>query len=427
MEDIRKGKGDWEWFVKARFGLFIHWGLYSMPARHEWVRNYEEIPNEIYDEKYFKRFNPDLYNPSEWAKIAKKTGMKYAVITTKHHEGFCLWDSKLTDYKATNTPAKRDLLREFVEAFRNEGLRIGFYYSLIDWHHPHFTIDRCHPLRNHPEKEKLNKERDMSKYREYLHGQVKELLTEFGKIDIIWLDFSYPGLDGKGKEDWDSEKLVKMIRELQPHILINNRLDLEEEWDFITPEQFTPFKWPEINGKKVIWESCQTFSGSWGYHRDEATWREPEELIKTLIDCVSKGGNLLLNVGPTSRGEFDYRARERLEKIGEWMYYHSDSIYGCTQAPEEFKVPKDCRLTYNPEKNRLYVHVFSWPYKFLFLEGKAYKEKVSYAQLLNDRSEIKIGADEWYKKQMGDIDGICLVLPPFKPKVMVPVIELFLK
>lgn len=427
MKEIRKAKGDWEWFVKARFGLFIHWGLYSMPARHEWVRNYEEIPNEIYDEKYFKRFNPDLYNPEEWAKMAKKAGMKYAVITTKHHEGFCLWDTKLTDYKATNTPAKRDLIREFVDAFRKEGLRIGFYYSLIDWHHPHFTIDMHHPLRNHPEKEKLNKERDMSKYREYLHGQIRELLTEYGKIDLLFTDFSYPGPDGKGKDDWDSENLVKMIRKLQPHILINDRLDLEDEWDFKTPEQFVPFKWPEVNGKKVIWESCQTFSGSWGYHRDEATWREPDELIKTLIDCVSKGGNLLLNVGPTSRGEFDYRVKERLEKIGEWMYYHSDSIYGCTEAPEEFKTPKDCRLTYNSEKNRLYVHIFSWPYKFLFLEGKEYKEKVVYAQLLNDRSEIKLEVNEWYKKQIGEVEGIILSLPPFKPKVEVPVIELFLK
>lgn len=427
MENLRRPKGDWEWFFKARFGLFIHWGLYSLPARHEWVRHIEEIPDEIYDKKYFVRFNPDLYNPCEWVLIAKKAGMKYAVITTKHHEGFCLWDSKLTDYKTTNTPAKRDLIREFVDAFRKEGFKIGFYYSLIDWHHPHFTIDKIHPLRNHPDKEKLNKGRDMAKYREYLHGQIRELLTEYGKIDLLFLDFSYPGPDGKGKNDWDSENLVKMIRELQPHILINDRLDLEDEWDFKTPEQVIPYSWPEVNGKKVIWESCQTFSGSWGYHRDEATWREADEIVKTLIDCVSKGGNLLLNVGPTARGEFDYRARERLEKIGEWMYYHSPSIYECTQAPEEFKTPDCCRLTYNPDKKRLYVHIFSWPYKFLFLEGKAYRERVEYAQLLNDGSEIKIGMDEWHKKQIGEKDGIVLTLPPFRPKVIVPVIELFLK
>ena len=218
-----------------------------------------------------------------------------------------------------------------------------------------------------------------------------------------------------------------MIRELQPHILINDRLDLEDEWDFKTPEQSIPYQWPEMNGKKVLWESCQTFSGSWGYHRDEMTWREPEELIKTLIDCVSKGGNLLLNVGPTARGEFDYRASERLVKIGEWMHYHSESIYGCTQAPEEFKSPDNCKLTYNPDKKRLYLHILSWPYKFLVIDGKIWKECVKYAQLLNDGSEIKIGLDEWHKKQIGEKEGIVLVLPPVKPKVEVPVIELFLK
>ncbi|MCX8082756.1 MAG: alpha-L-fucosidase [bacterium] len=425
MEGLRKGKGDYGWFVNARFGLFIHWGLYALPARHEWVRYHEEITDDVYDEKYFKRFNPDLYNPEEWARIAKQTGMKYAVITTKHHEGFCLWDSKYTDYKATNTPAKRDLLREFVDAFRKEGLRIGFYYSLIDWHHPHFTIDKLHPLRNHPAKEKLNKVRDMSKYREYLHNQIKEILTDFGKIDLLFTDFSYPGEDGKGKDDWGSEELVKTIRKLQPHILINDRLDLKDEWDFKTPEQITPFQWPEVDGKKVIWESCQTFSGSWGYHRDEATWREPEVTIKTLIECVSKGGNLILNVGPTARGEFDYRAKQHLEKVGEWMHYHSGSIYGCTQAPEEFKAPEYCRLTYNSDKKCIYVHLFSWPYKFLLLEGKVWHQ-VKYAQLLNDASEIKIGMDEWHKKQVGEKEGIVLTLPPVKPKVDVPVIELFL-
>lgn len=427
MENIRKGKGDCEWFMKARFGLFIHWGLYSLPARHEWVRNYEEIPNEVYDEKYFKRFNPDLYNPEEWARIAKKAGMKYAVITTKHHEGFCLWDSKYTDYKAPNTPAKRDLLKEFVDAFRKEDIHIGFYYSLIDWHHPHFTIDKLHPLRNHPDKEKLNQKRNIAKYREYLHNQIKELLTEFGKIDILFADFSYPGEDGKGKDDWGSEELVRMIRKLQPHILINDRLDLEDDWDFKTPEQATPFQWPEVDGKKVIWESCQTLSGSWGYYRDEMTWREPENTIKTLIDCVSKGGNLILNVGPTARGEFDYRAKEHLAKVGEWMYYHSPAIYGCTQAPDEFKAPENCKLTYNPEKNRMYIHILSWPYKFLALEGKIWKERIEYAQLLNDASEIKIGMDDWHKKQIGERDGIFLTLPVVRPKVEIPVIEVFLK
>ncbi|MBQ6599320.1 MAG: alpha-L-fucosidase, partial [Lentisphaeria bacterium] len=221
------GKGDSSWFTHDRFGMFIHWGLYSMPARHEWIRNYEQISNEDY-EKYFDQFNPDLFDASEWAAAAKNAGMKYVVFTTKHHEGFCMFDSQYTDYKSTNTKCGRDLLREVVDAFRAEGLKIGLYHSLIDWHHPDFTIDSIHPLRNHPDREALNQGRDMSRYRTYLHNQTREILTNYGDIDIIWFDFSYPKAEynPKGHDEWGSEELVKMIRSIRPSILINNRLDL---------------------------------------------------------------------------------------------------------------------------------------------------------------------------------------------------------
>ena len=183
------------WWRHDRFGMFIHFGLYAMPARHEWVRCYEYIPNETYDKKYFPRFNPDLFDAREWAQAAKKAGMKYIVLTTKHHEGFCMWDSKVTDYKITNTPFGRDLVKEYVEACRAEGLKVGFYYSIIDWHHPHFTIDVNHPLRprggfTDESYARLNKGRDMAKYREYMFAQVRELLTWYGKIDIIWFDYT---------------------------------------------------------------------------------------------------------------------------------------------------------------------------------------------------------------------------------------------
>ncbi|MBC7288167.1 MAG: alpha-L-fucosidase [Armatimonadetes bacterium] len=430
--------GDSSWFTEARFGMFIHWGLYALAARHEWVQQYEQVPPDVYEQKYFHLFNPDLYNPEEWAEIAWNAGMRYFVITTKHHEGFCLWDSKLTDFKAPNTPAGRDLLRPMVEAFRNRGLRVGFYYSLIDWHHPDFVIDDVHPLRNHPEREKLNQGRDQRRYIEYLHGQVRELLTEFGRIDLIFYDFSYPPGKhgrpptwvGKGRDDWDSERLLKMTRELQPHILVNDRLDLDDVeggWDYKTPEQYIPAKWVTVGGVPVLWETCQTFSGSWGYHRDEETWKSVEQLIQMLIDVVSKGGNLLLNVGPTARGTFDYRAVERLTGIGEWMKYHSRSIYGCTQAPAEFKPPQDCRLTYNPKTNRLYVHVFAWPFRYLHLEG--YAGKVEYAQLLNDASELKMTRMTPHRAEEAGYgpDTLTLELPVKKPPVTVPVIELFLK
>src|SRR5665647_297206 len=184
-----------QWWTDARFGMFIHWGLYALPARHEWVKNKEHLTNEQY-QKYFDEFDPDQFNPKEWARKAKAAGMKYAVLTTKHHEGFCLFDSKYTDYKSVNTQAKRDLVKEFVEAFRSEGIKVGFYYSLIDWHHPDFTIDRVHPQRPLKDSdsayERLNKGRDMDVYRKYLYNQVTELLSNYGKIDILWLDFSYP-------------------------------------------------------------------------------------------------------------------------------------------------------------------------------------------------------------------------------------------
>ena len=418
------------WWTNDRFGMFIHWGLYALPARHEWVKNQERITNEDY-QKYFDNFNPDLYNPREWAKMAKAAGMKYAVITTKHHEGFCLFDSKFTDYKAPNTAVGKDLLKEWVEAFRAEGLKIGFYYSLIDWHHPDFTIDRVHPQRTDDKAKlaELNKNRDMNKYREYLHNQVRELLTNYGKVDMLWLDFSYPGENGKDHKDWDSEKLIKMVRELQPGILVNDRLDLkeyEDDWDFTTPEQYKVSKWPEVNGKKVPWETCQTFSGSWGYYRDENTWKDTKQLLVLLIESVSKGGNLLLNVGPTARGLFDERAQSRLKSMGEWMSLNNRSIYGCTQAPEEFKAPDNSLMTYNPKTNRLYIHLLDYPLQNLTLPG--YAGKVKYAQFLHDASEIKITArTEHGAKEGSTSTDLNLSLPVIKPNVEIPVIELILK
>jgi alpha-L-fucosidase len=419
--------GDTSWFVHDRFGMFIHWGLYSLAARHEWIKNYERIDDETYDRKYFKHFDPDLYDPGLWADAAANAGMKYFVITTKHHEGFCLWDSALTDYKATNTPCGKDLIRPMVDAFNSRGLRTGFYHSLIDWRHPDYVIDQHHPAiyPGYPDREEANKTRDIRRYAEYLHGQTRELLTQFGQVDILWYDFTY---EGKSKDDWQSEKLVKMIRELQPNVILDDRLDLENSWDVKTPEQFQPREWVKVNGQPVVWEACQTFSGSWGYHRDEESWKSVDMLIQMLIDTVSKGGNLLLNVGPTGRGEIDERAIDRLKGMGEWMRRHSRSIYGCTQAPDEFKTPRDCRLTYNPSTNRLYVHVFAWPFVELHLDG--FGDRIAYAQLLNDASEIKIeGRPEWQAHHVGDDSAgvTTLRLPVKKPNVTVPVIELFLK
>ncbi len=419
---------DTQWFTEARFGMFIHWGLYALAARHEWVKRNECMTSEDY-EKYFEIFNPDLYDARAWARAAREAGMKYFVITTKHHEGFCLWDTKHTDYKAPNTPCGKDLLREMVDAFRAEGLRVGFYYSLIDWHHEEFPCDFIHPQRDDKEFREKTKNRDVKKYAAYMRDQVRELLTDFGQIDILWFDFSYPGEDGKGHEDWESEALVKMIRELQPKVMINNRLDLPGVGDLVTPEQYVPAEAPtDEEGNPVVWEGCQTFSGSWGYHRDESTWKSVPMLIRMLVNHVSRGGNLLLNVGPTARGEFDSRALSSLRGIGEWMQRHSRAIYGCTQAPAEFVAPLDCRYTWNPETNRLYCHIFAWPFKELHLPGM--QGKVRYAQLLNDASEIRFRSPQ--TEAHGALNGktqpgaLTLELPPVKPDVEVPVVELFL-
>lgn len=418
-----------QWWLDARFGLFIHWGTYALAARHEWVKNYERIPDEVY-QKYFDHFNPDLYNPREWAAAAKAAGMRYFVITTKHHEGFCLWDSKYTDYKATRTPYGKDLLKPMVEAFRAEGLRVGFYYSLLDWHHPDYPVDGKHPMRDNKDAREQSKSRDMNRYVDYMENQLRELLTDFGPIDCLFMDFSWTGQDSKGHKDWQSERLLKVIRELQPGCLVNDRLDLLERpdgWDFRTPEQFMPRAWVSLDGMRVPWETCQTFSGSWGYHRDEATWKSPQQLIVMLIETVSKGGNLLLNVGPTGRGTFDDRAKDRLAAMGDWMKLHSRAIYGCTAAPEEFKKPDNCLLTYNPKTKRLYLHVLTWPMGKLHFDGIA--GKVAYAQLLNDASEVKFSATQGgtMADQKGAINGITLDLPMLQPNVTVPVVELFLK
>ena len=415
--------GDTSWFVHDRFGMFIHWGSYALAARHEWVKQREQIPDDVY-QKYFDHFDPDLYDPKAWARAARQAGMQYFVITTKHHEGFCLWDSRHTDYKAPNTPCGKDLLRPMVEAFRDEGIKVGFYYSLIDWHHPEFPIDGIHSMRNHPDALEINKSRDVRKYAEYMRNQVRELLTEFGKIHILWFDFSYPtnehrGMPGKGRDDWQSEELLKMVRELQPGIIVDNRLDLPDGMtDIHTPEQFQPRGWVTVDGKPVVWETCQTFSGSWGYHRDEMTWKSPEQLIQMLINSVSCGGNLLMNVGPTGRGVLDERALDALQAYADWMRLHSRSIYGCTQS--EFAAPADCRFTQNG--NRLYLHVYAWPFRHLHIDGLA--GKVEYAQLLNDASEVRMSQP---REGQGGEDTLTLELPVRKPDVVVPVIEMFLK
>lgn len=436
-EPIKKTPGEIEWFCESRFGMFIHWGLYSMPARHEWVKKDERISDDKYN-IYAKYFNPDLFDPCDWAKRAKAAGMQYVVITAKHHEGYCMFDSKYTDFKCTNSPAGRDLLKECIDAFRAEGIRIGLYYSLLDWHHPDFTIDKYHPRSNDPNAAKENENKDMKRYCQYMRDQVTELLTNYGKIDILWFDFSYetepsddPAKCGKGAKDWEAEELIATARALQPHVLIDNRTGIDQ--DIWTPEQEVPDRWPRhaSTGELVPWESCMTLSGSWGYHRDEKTWKSPELLISMLIKSVSLGGNFIMNIGPNARGYLSDKTKECLKVYEDWMSVNSRSIYGCGVANEEFTAPEGCLYTQSNDGKRLYVHLLQYPFINLELKNLAYK--VEYAQFLHDGSELLFN-DEFAKNDFVDIDNIKRVegslfvkLPPVKPNVLYPVIELMLK
>jgi alpha-L-fucosidase len=271
----------------------------------------------------------------------------------------------------------------------------------------------------------MNQSRDIRAYAQYIYNQVEELLTRFDP-NILWCDFSYPdrdykGFPGKGRDDWQSEKLVDMVRRVSPEIILNNRLDLPEAADIYTPEQVQPTEWLKVDGEPVVWETCQTLSGSWGYHRDESTWKSPGQLIRMLVNTVSCGGNLLMNVGPTSLGTFDSRALDALGVYRDWMAAHSPAIYGCTQSP--FKAPQDCRLTQKGDK--VYVHIYAWPFKFLCLEELG--GRVSYARSMHDGSEVAIHMPEWESKQLQiNPETLVLNLPIQKPEVVVPVIELTL-
>lgn len=384
-----------EWFRDARFGMFIHWGLYAIPSRGEWVKFQEKMTDEEYD-VYFNEFDPIDYNPVRWARLAKKAGMKYAVITTKHHDGFCLFDSKYTEYKATNTPAGRDLIREFVDAFRAEGLKIGFYYSLLDWHHPGYPVDGdcvIHPMTG--KEGYSNETRDFDAYIEYLHNQTRELLTNYGKIDIMWFDFSCGEMKG---EKWEATRLVKMTRELQPGIIIDNRLggNMESEnpeyyaGDFEGPEQIIP-KRPVVDelGRAIPWEACITLNNNWGYARNDNEYKSADAVVKALVNCVSKGGNLLLNVGPDARGRIPVESAKVLEGVGKWMHDNGESIYGCGIA--DYTKPEWGR--YTQKGNILYAHVMEQGIGQICLEGL--KGKVESLTLLRDNTEMFMG-DFWH-------------------------------
>ena len=353
-----------KWWEDARFGLFIHWGLYSVPAGEwkgdtthaEWIRTTAQIPIKEY-EKFVQQFDPEKFNAEEWVKLAKAAGMKYIVITTKHHDGFCMFDTKQTDFDIMSTPFHRDVLKELASACKKEGIQLCFYHSIMDWHQPYYFP------RREWEKDRPGTGVDFDVYVSYMKNQLRELLTNYGKIGVLWFD-------GQWENTWTHERgkdLYEYVRSLQPSIVVNNRVDVGRQdmgqtktgfaGDFGTPEQ----EIPATGVPGADWESCMTMNDHWGYNSYDNHWKSSEDLVRKLIDISSKGGNFLLNVGPTAEGVFPQPSIERLKDIGSWMSVNHESIYKTQASP--FKDLFWGRCTQKPIKGgtRLYLHVFDWP------------------------------------------------------------------
>jgi alpha-L-fucosidase len=321
-----------QWWHAAKFGMFIHWGLYSVIGQHEWAMEEEGIPIPQY-ELLAKHFTPKPHAAREWARLAKQAGQKYMVMTTKHHEGFCNFETKLTNYCAPQQACGRDLVAEFVEAARGEGLRVGFYYSLMDWHHPDGA--RC-----------ATDENARRRFVEYTHGLIRELMTNYGKIDILWYDVAWP----LTAEQWESKKMNEMVFQLQPDIIVNNRNMLPG--DFSTPEQHIQ---PEKGGR--AWETCMTMNDSWGYQKADDNWKSPKTIVRNLITCAKGGGNYLLNIGPKADGSVPEESVRILTAVGKWLDRNGPTIYDS----------EPCRGNGTPfadvtrKGNTLYIHVYYWP------------------------------------------------------------------
>jgi alpha-L-fucosidase len=422
------------WWREARFGMFVHWGLYSGLAGTwngkavgtrggmEWIQQRVGADTWEYAHEAVPLFRPKEGFATDWAKLARAAGCRYVVFTTKHHDGFCLFKSRYTTYDAHDLIG-RDLCGEIVDAVRNEGLKVGFYHSVIDWHHPQYDYDKADQL-PHPLKGKLspNGPRNHDIYVDYLHRQARELFSNYGTLDIIWWDYSKKGNEGLF---WRAEELMAMAHRLQPAIISNNRLyhiphiekddsvDRLRTWrpeqgDFTTPEQTIPST--GIPG--VDWEVCMTMNTTWGYSEHDHAWKSPETLIRNLVDIVSKGGNYLLNIGPKGDGSIPVESVEAMHAIGAWMATNGEAIYDTTASP--FERPSWGRYTKKP--GRLYAHVFEWPREGT-LEIAAKGLAVTRAYLLGDpdRNPLRIEAGP---------NGLTLHVPSEAPDDFVSIIAI---
>jgi alpha-L-fucosidase len=371
-----------KWWHEARFGMFIHFGLYSVLGRHEWAMELEGIPVAEY-QQLAKRFHPKPHCAKAWVDLAKRAGMKYMVMTSKHHEGFCNFETKLTNYCAPKQGPGRDLIGEFYEEARSAGMHVGFYYSLMDWHHPDGA--RC-----------AHDEAARKRFVEYTHGLVRELCTNYGKLDILWYDVAWP----LSAEGWESVKMNKMVRQLQPDILINNRAKIPE--DFTTPEQ-------HIRASSEPWETCMTMNDSWGYQRADDDWKSPKTIVRNLVQCAQGYGNYLLNIGPEGDGSIPEPSIEILSNVGAWMDTHAPLIH---QA-ELCHVTRSAFAKFTRTGNKLYIHVYFWPGDTVAVGGLT--NKVLSARLYPSGTPVKVEQSEFRVQFKG--------LPVTHPDPLVSVIE----
>lgn len=351
-----------KWWQDAKFGMFIHWGTYSVRGRHEWVLENEAIAAADY-EQLAREFKPVPTAARAWAQLARRAGMKYMVMTTKHHEGFCLFDTKTTGYCAPKQGPGRDLVREYVDAARAEGLRVGFYYSLMDWHHPDGA---------RAEKDQAARKRLV----DYIHTHIRELMSNYGKIEILWYDVAWP-LDAAG---WESERMNEMVFSLQPDIIVNNRNRLPG--DFSTPEQRI-----EAAEEGKAWEACMTMNGSWGYNAGDDDWKTPKQIVKNLISCSRDGGNYLLNIGPKGDGSIPEESVRILEAVGAWMQRNGETIY----ATDRCQPRRSNYAMFTRKGNTLYMHVHAWPGDTMYVAG--FLTPVKSARLLASGEPVKLEQD----------------------------------
>ncbi len=411
------------WWRDARFGMFIHWGVYAVPAGEwegktnygEWIRSSARIPQKIYDQ-FVPRFNPVDFNALDWVRMAKEAGMKYIVITSKHHDGFCMFETKQTNYSIMSTSFRRDPMKELADACRKEGLRLCFYYSIMDWHHPDYLPGRDW------ERDRTLDGVDFDRYVEYMKAELKELLTNYGDIGVLWFD-------GEWENTWNEQRgkdLYRYVRSLQPGIIINNRvgagrLDMEGMTkegafggDFGTPEQQVP----ATGLPGVDWETCMTMNDHWGYNKNDKNFKSSKELIRMLADIASKGGNYLLNVGPTELGTFPPESVDRLKEIGRWMKINGESIYGTSASPFSDLPWGRCTRRSATGGDILYLHIFKWPEDGKLILSGVLNQAKKAVLLSNRKKRLTVERKE---------DSLVIILPGTVPDSINTVVTLELK